>query len=186
MSAFRKLDIAAFLAQQSPQNFSSFSNFSSPEVAPPQSGTDGESDAVKALVAPHDPEERAAIVQEGSGAPREWAEAFARLDAADPPKDIPPARWEQFIDDAGRFLDQGWAVKAKALGWSPLELFGCDRPRPLARTDNTGLIWVLRGRRLLALTAETATIENTNVPPHKYRRCINEPGRAVLAWELLS
>jgi hypothetical protein len=50
-------------------------------------------------------EERAAIVQEDSGAPREWAEAFARLDAADPPKDIPPARWEQFIDDAGRFLD---------------------------------------------------------------------------------
>jgi hypothetical protein len=90
------------------------------------------------------------------------------------------------MDDAGRFLDQGWAAHAKALGWSPLELFGCDRHRPLARVDNSGLIWLLRGRRLLALTAETATIANPNVPPHKYRRCINEPGRAVLAWELLS
>jgi hypothetical protein len=121
----------------------------------------------------------------GSGAPREWAEAFARLDAELPPEGIPPARWRQFIDDAGRVWDQ-WAAKAKALGWSPLELFGCDRHRPLARIDNTGLVWLLKGRRLLELTAETATIENRNAPPHKYRRCINEPGRATLAWELVS
>ena len=136
-------------------------------------------------VSDDDFEERAALIEEGSGAPREWAEAFAGLDATRPPADIPPARWQQFVDDGGRILDQ-WAAQAKALGWSPLELFGCDRPRPLARTDNTGLIWLLRGRRLLALTAETATIENKNAPPHKYRRCINEPGRAALAWELLS
>jgi hypothetical protein len=131
-------------------------------------------------------EERAALIEEGSGAPREWAEAFAGIDAGHPPEGIPEPRWRQFIDDGGRFLDQGWAYKAKALGWSPLELFGCDRSRPLARIDNTGLIWLMRGRRLLALTAETATIENRNAPPHKYRRCLNEPGRAVLAWELLS
>jgi hypothetical protein len=130
-------------------------------------------------------EERAPIIEEGSGCPREWAEGFAQLDAAHPPGDIPSARWRQFIDDAGRFLDHGWAARAKALGWSPLELFGCDRPRPLARTDNTGLVWMLRGRRLLALTAEMATVENKNAPPHKYRRCINEPDRAALAWELV-
>jgi hypothetical protein len=143
-----------------------------------------ELDTALASVTEGEIEERAAIVQEGSGAPREWAEAFARLDAEQPPEGIPEARWRQFIDDGGRFLDR-WAAKAKALGWSPLELFGCDRPRPLVRTDNTGLVWLLRGRRLLALTAETATIENKAAPPHKYRRCINEPGRAALAWELV-
>jgi hypothetical protein len=47
------------------------------------------------------------------------------------------------------------------------------------------LVWLLKGRRLLDLTAEVATIDNTNVPPHKYRRVINEPGRAALAWEMV-
>jgi hypothetical protein len=145
-----------------------------------------ELDAALVSVTEDEIEERAALVEEGTGAPREWAEAFARLDAAHPPGDIPAPRWRQFIDDAGRFLDKGSAARAKALGWSPLELFGCDRHRPLARVDNTGLIWLLRGRRLLALTAEAAIIENRVAPPHKYRRCITEPGRAALAWELVS
>ena len=54
------------------------------------------------------------------GARRAWAEAMAQLDPANPPADVPLARWQRFIDDCGRFLDQGWANRAEALGWGLL------------------------------------------------------------------
>ena len=76
-------------------------------------------------------EERAAIIEYDGGAPRSWAEALARLDPKRPPCDMSPKRWLQFIDDCGRFIDEGWAARAEELGWGPLELFGCDRLRLL-------------------------------------------------------
>jgi hypothetical protein len=61
-------------------------------------------------------EERAAIAEYDGGAPRSWAVALARLDPARPPADVQSKRWVQFIDDCGRFLDEGWADRASALG----------------------------------------------------------------------
>ena len=72
-------------------------------------------------------DERASIIEFDGGAPRAWAEALARLDPNKPSGDLPPQRWLRFIDDCGRFLDGGWAVRAAFLGWGPLDLFGCDR-----------------------------------------------------------
>jgi hypothetical protein len=129
--------------------------------------------------------ERTAIVELDGGAPREWAEGFARLDRARPPDDVPQRRWLQFIDDCGTFLDGGWAAKAAALGWGPLDLFGCDRYRPGARIDQAGLLWLMAGRRLVALTADSATIETASGGRLTYRRVPNDPGR-VLAWSLCS
>jgi hypothetical protein len=85
-------------------------------------------------------EERAAIAEYDGGAPRVWAEALARLDPARPPCDISPVGWLRFIDDCGRFLDDGWAARAEALGWGPLELFGCNRDKPFARISQAGLL----------------------------------------------
>jgi hypothetical protein len=93
-------------------------------------------------------EERAAIAEYDGAAPRIWAEALARLDPNKPPGDVPPRRWLRFIDDCGRFLDGGWAARAAALGWGPLDLFGCDRERPFARVDHLGLLWLLNGGTL--------------------------------------
>lgn len=62
-------------------------------------------------------DKRAAIIECDGGAPRVWAEALARLDPACPPGDMPPKRWLRFIDDCGRFLDEGWATHAARLGW---------------------------------------------------------------------
>ena len=83
-------------------------------------------------------EERTAIIEYDSGAPRAWAEALARLDPNRPPHDVPATRWVRLIDDCGRFLDSGWVSKAEALGWEPFDLFGCDRHRPLGRIDHAG------------------------------------------------
>lgn len=70
--------------------------------------------------------ERAAIIEQDGHILREWAEGFARLDPDQPPGDVPPRRWQQFVDDVGRFLDSGFADRAAALGWGPFDLFGCD------------------------------------------------------------
>jgi hypothetical protein len=57
--------------------------------------------------------------------------------------------------------------QAFALGWTSRDLFGLaqapDKPGPnyerLSRYDQTGLIWLLQGRRVVALTKDTAAIE---------------------------
>jgi hypothetical protein len=130
-------------------------------------------------------DERAAIVEHDGGAPREWAEGFARLDPDRPPGDVPAQRWLQFVDDIGRFLDSGFAMQAAALGWGPFDLFGCDRGRPFARIDQAGLLWQLTGDRLVALTADAAVIETRDGARRAYCRKPADPNR-VLAWELLS
>jgi hypothetical protein len=95
----------------------------------------------------------------------------------------PAKRWLTFVDDVGRFLDSSFCAVAAALGWGPLDLFGCDRDRPFARIGSAGLLWLLNGDRLLALTEQTATIETRTGARQTYRRKPAEPSR-VLAWEL--
>ena len=129
-------------------------------------------------------EERSALVEDGVGVPREWAEGFARLDIAQRPCDVPLRRWRRFIDDCGRFLDSGWAARAAALGWGPLDLFGCDRCRPFARIDHAGLLWLLNGDQLVALTSELAVIETSMGARQKYRRKRFKSVEIVLGWEV--
>jgi hypothetical protein len=128
-------------------------------------------------------EERAAVIQYDGGATRTWAEALARLDRGRPPCDIPPIRWLRFIDDCGRFFDDGWAAFADRLGWGPLDLFGCDRTKPFARINRAGLLWLLNGRKLLALGADAAAIATACGGYLTIRRRFREPG-GVVAWEL--
>jgi hypothetical protein len=115
-------------------------------------------------------EERAAIAEYDGGAPRAWAEGFARLDPNKPPSDVPPQRWLRFLEDCRRFLGGGWASRAAELCWGQLDLFGCDRERPFARVDRAGLLWLLNGRKLVAFTADTATIETLSGAHQTYRR----------------
>ena len=83
------------------------------------------------------------------------------------PEHIDVADWQQAVDDARRFLAQ-WGVQADALGWTARDLFGLHKPpdspapsyRRLSRYDETGLIWLLRGRPVVALTGGAAAIEN--------------------------
>ena len=127
-------------------------------------------------------EVRAAIVEHDGRIPREWAEGFARLDPDRPPADVPLSRWQRFIDDVGLFSDR-WAAYAAVLGWGPYDLFGCDRDRPFARIDQSGLLGLLNGDKLVALSEDAAGIETRAGERHTYRRKSNKPG-SVLAWEL--
>lgn len=130
-------------------------------------------------------EERSAVVEHDAGIPRAWAEALARLDRATPPAGVPFDRWRTFIDDAAAFLAR-WAAHAIALGWHPLDLFGCDRQRPFARIDRAGLLWLLDGGRVLVLSETTAVIATPTGTRQTYRRRPLLPGEMALAWELSS
>jgi hypothetical protein len=64
------------------------------------------------------------------------------------------------------------------LGWTARDLFGLtpvpDKPAPnyrrLARYDETGMIWLLRRRSVVALTDATAAIENPTGAVTVYRK----------------
>jgi hypothetical protein len=85
-------------------------------------------------------------------------------------------RWRNAVIDATVFLRQ-WGQQAATLGWTPRDLFGLadvpDRPGPsyqrLSRYDRTGLIWMLQGRLVVALTKDTAAIQTTNGTVSYYR-----------------
>jgi len=126
-------------------------------------------------------EERAAIVQYGAGAPREWAEGFARLDSSSPPKGFSPARWRQIIDDGGRFLDR-WASQAEALGWDTAAVFGVDPAAPGWRLDLAGLVVLIDGADVTAITDRTAMLRLRTGSVQVYHR--QEASGAVPLWVL--
>jgi hypothetical protein len=97
------------------------------------------------------------------------------------PDFVPPARWQQAIDDGRAFMAK-WGKQAEALGWTARDLFGLHQPpaKPhpsysrLSRYDDTGLVWLLQGRSVLVLTDATAAIENATGAITIYRR-FNKP-----------
>jgi hypothetical protein len=115
--------------------------------------------------------------------PLGWTTAVARLDPVKPPAEVPAERWQQFVDDARQFLAGPFCEVAVALGWSSLDLFGCHATRPYARIDQAGLVHLLNGERIVALTAMTAVIETATEVRKTYFRTASELGR-VLAWQL--
>ena len=53
-----------------------------------------------------DEAERAAIIEEGAGVPRAWAEAYAELEATRARHAVDPAAWLAVMNAVGRFLDR--------------------------------------------------------------------------------
>jgi hypothetical protein len=81
------------------------------------------------------------------------------------PAYIEAADWQQAIEGGRRFVTK-WGEQAETLGWTSADLFGLHTPpekpapsyRRLSRYDQTGLIWLLRGRSVIALTSTEAVI----------------------------
>jgi hypothetical protein len=153
---------------------------------------DGERLVLQSRATPVPPEMIAAVRQHKSvllellppapNQPPAWARDLLWVDAKRPPGDVPLDRWVQFLDDARRFVDEGWAHRAEALGWEPHDLIGCDGIKPYARIDRLGLIWLLNGRAVIAISRDTARIcgATGNL---SFRRTPTDIGR-VLPWNL--
>jgi hypothetical protein len=130
-------------------------------------------------------DKRAAIAEYDGGTPQAWAEVLVRLDPNRPPREVPPRRWLRFVDDSKRFLDCGWATRATVLGWGPLDLFGFDRERPMARIDRLGLVWLLKGGTVVELHSDRAILKTPGGAVQSYPRRPIEVGRIVLPWQLI-
>jgi hypothetical protein len=94
------------------------------------------------------------------------------------PHHVPVSRWQHAVEDGRRFLAR-WGDQAEALGWTARDLFGLHtppaKPHPsynrLSRYDETGLVWLLQGRKkVVALTETTAAIQNPSGAITIYRR----------------
>lgn len=132
------------------------------------------------LSPPEDFEERAALAEFGAGVPREWAEGFARLQCAPPPAGYSVARWVQVVDDAGRFLD-AWAAQAAALGWETAEVFGVLPDAPEVRHDGKGLVPLIGGHEVVAITTDSARLKVGQRQQTYYRRPLPH---SVAVWGL--
>src|SRR5260221_7026398 len=82
--------------------------------------------------------------------------------------------------------------QAQALGWTSADLFGLHTPpeqphpsyRRLSRYDCTGLVWLLEGREVVALTEATAAIENPATGSITTYRKDNKPALGPVAIDL--
>jgi hypothetical protein len=100
----------------------------------------------------------------GTPLPARYESVYSALEARCPAL-VPGDRWQRCVEDGRRFLVR-WSDKAEALGWTARDLFGLHQPpakphpsyRRLSRYDETGLVWLLQGREVVALTETTASI----------------------------
>ena len=112
--------------------------------------------------------------------PEEWREGFNRLITSPAPMGITVARWRQFIQDAEHFMTD-WAEKADALGWTAVDVFGLHPEAPAHRMDAAGLIWLLSGHRVAALSENEAVIRISDSRRQTFHR---RARGGVPAWEL--
>jgi hypothetical protein len=110
--------------------------------------------------------DRGAVLRTPFGRLSRFGRILSALEARCPDR-VPIDRWQLAVQDGCRFLAQ-WDEQAEALGWTAKDVFGLltvpEHAKPsfnrLSRYDETGLIWLLDGRRVVALTENTAAIQN--------------------------
>ena len=128
-------------------------------------------------------DEKASIGRRNTGVPELWVMGFSRLCAMPRPREFSEAFWLRLIDDAGQFLGV-WGHKAAALGWASEDLFGVHPAAPAARQDAKGLILLLNGSSVEALSETTCSLRATSGSRHTYRRQLLGRPEQVLIWDL--
>jgi hypothetical protein len=103
------------------------------------------------------------------GSPSEWHAILAELKHKNCPDWLVPDRWAVLLSDAESFLNR-WGGTAYELGWSTVDLFGVHPIAPAARFDVMGLILLLQGGTVAALTEKAATIRRSSNAMLTYRR----------------
>jgi hypothetical protein len=119
--------------------------------------------------------------------PGPYSRVIAALEARCPDL-IPADRWQAAVGDGRAFLAK-WGEQAEALGWTVRDLFGLhkppEKPHPsysrLSRYAETGLIWLLDGRRVVALTEGTAAIQNPATASITMYRRFDKPALGPLS-----
>ncbi len=112
--------------------------------------------------------------------PDDVAAGLRRLKMMRAPRVLRPDEWPVAVSGAAYLANSGWASKALALGWSPLDLFGAVTDRD-GYADADGLAVWLGGRPLLAICATYASVGDGTGRAY-FNRC-NRLGDTLL-WEI--
>jgi hypothetical protein len=125
----------------------------------------------------------AAAGETGRGVPAKWTKRIALLKSGEPRLGMSPLNWSQFVRDARRFLAE-WGAEAARLGWSAEDVFGVHPLAPEARYDVMGIVPLIRGNEVVAISEQRATIRTPGGGLMTYYRGRSNNG-SVSVWELL-
>ena len=131
---------------------------------------------------PHETVLREAPYTRSDGIPTEWAQGAIKLRSMAGPTDINAERWRVILADAAAFMER-FAAQAAVLGWITAEIWGVHRIAPLQRLDAAGLVVLLRGREIAALTEDRATIRTPTGKFLSFRRADVDTRGQRLLWE---
>ena len=92
------------------------------------------------------------------------------------------AGWKILQEDALHFL-KNWAAQAHALGWETIDIFGVHGAAPHARLDGMGLVPLLNGRPVAAITADSAIISSQAGHTHVFHKPRCRPRGCVPLWD---
>jgi hypothetical protein len=101
--------------------------------------------------------------------PDDWQAILNELKGATPVDGSGDARWPSLVDDTEVFLAR-WGEAAHLLGWTALDLFGVHPAAPAARFDVMGLLPLLRGASVVALTKDDARMRRPSGAMLTFRR----------------
>jgi hypothetical protein len=135
---------------------------------------------------PGDLAERLAIQQWDARLPRHWADGIERIlidQIGRPRRGFSSQRWRRLIDDLLALHEAGWLRQLAALGWGATDVFGCHAHAPLARLDCAGLLLLLDGRSIMAVTANAASLRTSSgAVQTRYRKPMRD--KVVPLWEM--
>jgi len=126
--------------------------------------------------------ERAVLLQVPEGVAETWAQGIADLLVMQAPADWPPARWATLQEDARTFL-LAWGGQACRLGWTAHDLFSVHSVASYARVDAMGLVTLLGGRHVAAITDDSAAIA-VSAGTQSFLRRKAWSRECCLVWEL--
>ncbi len=126
---------------------------------------------------------RAVLLSVPDGVPEAWVQGVADLMVMPPHPAWTEDGWKTLQGDALRFI-QGWAGQAHRLGWGSLDLFGTHRTAPTVRFDCMGLVPLLNGHPVFAITEDSAAIKAASSGTLTFRRRAVPPAEQCLIWEL--
>ena len=118
-----------------------------------------------------------------SGVPEAWVQSIADLLAMAPPTSYPAEGWAILREDSYTFL-RDHAARAHDLGWTVLDLFGVHPEKPWVRFDYMGLIPLLSGAAIVALSDTEAVIEKPNGARLTFHKRGQVPDETCLLWSL--
>jgi hypothetical protein len=127
-------------------------------------------------------------VSERLEAPPDWCAGYRCMVADHSVPGVEPTKWRDLTLGIAMLLQNGWAARAHALGWSCLDLFGCWPTAPIKRIDQQGLVWFLHPDvELLAITDAAATQRTkTGATKRFFRKGHGYEAPAIPIWELVS